>query len=104
MRFRTDWHCERRPLELQPGGLCGRLRLAQLPSGVRIRRIDDVPSRVIRGTMPVSSSSRFPVKSGATSDIPVMFPPGRRKLATNPFPDARVPTLEIDEELDFVNL
>ena len=32
------------------------------------------------------SSSRFPLSSGEKLDSPVMFPPGRARLATSPLP------------------
>ena len=38
------------------------------------------------GTISFSSSSRFPLSSGTRVDNPVMFPPGRARLATNPLP------------------
>ena len=38
------------------------------------------------GTISLSSSSRFPLSSPARLVSPVMFPPGRARLATNPFP------------------
>ena len=38
------------------------------------------------GTVSFRSSSRFPSSSGARVDNPVMFPPGRARLATNPVP------------------
>jgi hypothetical protein len=36
------------------------------------------------GTISLSNSSRFPLKSGATMLKPVAFPPGRARLATRP--------------------
>ena len=38
------------------------------------------------GTTSFRSSSRFPLNSGNTALNPVMFPPGRARLATNPEP------------------
>ena len=38
------------------------------------------------GTISFKSSNRFPLSSGARVDNPVMFPPGRARLATKPFP------------------
>ena len=35
-------------------------------------------------TICISSSSHFALKSGKSKNNPVMFPPGRDKLATNP--------------------
>ena len=42
------------------------------------------------GTISFRSSSRFPLISGARVENPVMFPPGRARLATNPFPTGSV--------------
>ena len=36
------------------------------------------------GTISFKSSSRLPLNSGARVDNPVMFPPSRARLATNP--------------------
>gem|GEM_PF-2323429 len=47
----------------------------------------ELPMTVTReslGTISFKSSSRLPLISGARVDNPVMFPPGRAKLATNP--------------------
>src|SRR5262245_4719523 len=41
-------------------------------------------TRAIVGTSSRSSSSRFDVSSALTKLIPVRFPPGRERLATNP--------------------
>jgi hypothetical protein len=38
------------------------------------------------GKVSLSSSSRLGHSSGANKDIPVMFPPGRARLATSPTP------------------
>jgi hypothetical protein len=38
------------------------------------------------GTASFRSSSRFPPSSGAMKVNPVMFPPGRARLATSPLP------------------
>ncbi len=49
----------------------------------------EVPKTATReslGTISFRSSSRFPLSSGARVDNPVMFPPGRARLATNPLP------------------
>src|SRR5215813_4387192 len=47
----------------------------------------EVPKAATRerlGTVSFRSSSRFPLSSGARVDSPVMFPPGRAKLAMKP--------------------
>jgi hypothetical protein len=41
-------------------------------------------TREIFGTTCLSSSSCFPTTSGDIMDSPVMFPPGRATVATNP--------------------
>ena len=49
----------------------------------------EVPKTATRespGTISFKSSSRFPLLSGARVDKPVIFPPGRDKLATKPVP------------------
>ena len=42
------------------------------------------------GTVSFRSSNCFPLSSGARVANPVMFPPGRARLATNPFPTGSV--------------
>jgi hypothetical protein len=45
------------------------------------------PTRLTLGNASLSNSNRFPASSGLfCSDIPVMFPPGRARLATRPVP------------------
>ena len=44
------------------------------------------PTRASCGTTSLSSSSRFPANSVEKSVTPVMFPPGRAKLATSLLP------------------
>src|ERR1051325_3999744 len=43
-------------------------------------------TREALGTISFISSSLFPLISGASVDNPVMFPPGRARLGTSPFP------------------
>ena len=43
-------------------------------------------TRVIPGTVSLSNSSRFALSSGVMPLMPVMLPPGRARLATNPSP------------------
>ena|SRR6516162_6910910 len=45
-----------------------------------------IAKREIPGSSLRSMSSRFALSSGAISELPVMFPPGRAKLATKPTP------------------
>ena len=65
---------------------------AALPTSLRICALPEfieVPKTATReslGTISFKSSSFFPLISGARLDSPVMFPPGRARLATNPFP------------------
>jgi hypothetical protein len=43
-------------------------------------------TRARRGTTSLRISRRFPLVSGDWLERPVMFPPGRARLATNPLP------------------
>ena len=57
------------------------------------------------GTISFKSSSCFPLSSGRCADNPVMFPPGRARLATNPFPTGSAScaiTMGIDVVASFV--
>ena len=59
------------------------LNTCALPGSVEFPR---TATRESLGTISFRSSSCFPLISGASVDNPVMFPPGRARLATNPFP------------------
>ena len=48
--------------------------------------VPNTATRESRGTTSFRSSSRFPLSSGDRVDSPVIFPPGRARLATNPEP------------------
>src|SRR5215470_15678845 len=59
------------------------LNACALPGSVELAK---TATRESLGTTSFKSSICFPVSSGASVDSPVMFPPGRARLATNPFP------------------
>ena len=54
-----------------------------LPGSVEVPK---TATRESLGMISFRSSSCFPLISGARVDNPVMFPPGRARLATNPLP------------------
>lgn len=59
--------------------------MAGLPAcNLRGFRAEDDPTRLAPGLITCSSSRRFPMRSALRLDAPVMFPPGRRRLSTNP--------------------
>ena len=58
-----------------------------LPGRVEVPR---TATRESLGTISLRSSSCFPLISGPRVANPVMFPPGRARLATNPFPTGSV--------------
>ena len=51
------------------------------------------PTRVSLGTVSFRSSSRFPAKSDAMFVSPVMFPPGRARLAMSPLATGSPPVV-----------
>ena len=64
-------------------------RVPPLLTSCALPGLVEVPKTATReslGTISFRSSSCFPLSSGAKVDNPVMFPPGRARLATNPFP------------------
>ena len=68
--------------------LVPRRRVRSLSTLARCPAVE-VPKTATResfGTVSLRSSRRFPLISGARVDNPVMFPPGRARLATKPFP------------------
>src|SRR5262245_42399761 len=57
---------------------------AKARPGSTIGWVPENPTREILGTASLSNSSRFPVNSRARVVNPVMFAPGRPRLAMNP--------------------
>ena len=84
MRSQYPWDLGRLGIEASLRTL---LRRVLPPLTIARCRLVEVPKTVTReslGIVSFRSSSRFPLSSGASVDNPVMFPPGRARLATNP--------------------
>src|SRR5262245_25680579 len=71
-------------LQLQSQSVCGCLRLLEIEYFDRISPFQRTAMRETFGRISLRSSSRFPLKSGLVSTKPVMFPPGRARLAAWP--------------------
>ena len=74
-------------LRTPPAARSTSLNACALPGLVEVRR---TATRESLGTISFKRSSCLPLISGARLDNPVMFPPGRARLATNPLPTGSV--------------
>ncbi len=87
MRSQYPWDLVR--LGIEAALLTPLRRVPSLLTLVRGSGLVEVPKTATReslGTISFRSSSRFPLSSGARVDNPVIFPPGRARLATKPVP------------------
>ena len=87
MQSQYPWNLARPGIEASlsnaPAASSISLNDCALPGSVEVPK---TATRESLGTISFKSSSCFPLSSGASVDNPVMFPPGRARLATNPFP------------------